>query len=301
MNQFIADQTSCYSQRSDINRYAATQNPSIARDQPHRWVELFLILGILVLGGCKTVPIQDRNYADRGGFWEQGVDTQARFHHQDYDKGDEIGVLFTSGQNTMLNGASTSTYSDIDNDSFVSSGLHSAARVEFKGDDENDGDECVITIDRFNWGDAYADTYDCWYHIKTPHALLKAKNAILHIDVTSTETEVIVISGAIKVFTHGEPVQSIDIHSDQEVVISHQTIHRPRSIAPDEIWKKISWRANFQMYKTVIDWRMVAQTAVIVGVVAATIAIRIFAKGGRLNGFTRSRGLRGLGVFGRFR
>ena len=52
------------------------------------------------------------------------------------------------------------------------------------------------------------------------------------------------------------------------------------------------------MYKTVIDWRMVAQTAVIVGMVAAIIAIRIFAKGGKLNGFTRSRG---LGGFGRFR
>ena len=35
MNKFIADQTSCYPQRSDINRYAAKQHLSIARDQSH--------------------------------------------------------------------------------------------------------------------------------------------------------------------------------------------------------------------------------------------------------------------------
>ncbi len=292
MNKFIADQTSCYPQRSDINRYAATQNLSIARDQSHCWVGLFLLLGILVLAGCKTVPLQDRNYADRGGFWEQGTSTQARFHHQAFDKDDEIGVLYASGRNTILNGSSINLSSDLDNHSIISSGPQSAARVEFKGEDEDDGDTCVITIDRFNLGDAYVDTYDCWYQIKTPHALLKAKNAILHIDVTSTETEVIVISGAIKVFTHGNPMQSIDINSDQEVIISHQAIHRPRSISPDEIWKKISWRANFQMYKTVIDWRMVAQTAVIVGMVAAIIAIGVATKGAGLSGFSRYGGYR---------
>lgn len=292
MNTFIADQTSCHPQRSDINRYSATQNPSIARDQPHHWVGLFLVLGILILAGCKTVPIQDRNYADRGGFWEQGTSTQARFHHQAFDKDDEIGILYASGRNTILNGSPINLSSDLDNHSIISSGPHSAARVEFKGEDEDDGDTCVITIDRFNWGDAYADTYDCWYHIKTPHALLKAKNAILHIDVTSTETEVVVVSGAIKVFTHGDPVQSIDINSDQEVIISHQTIHRPRSISPDEIWKRISWRAQFQLYKTVIDWDQVARGAIIVGIVAAIIAIGVATKGVGLGGIPRYGGYR---------
>lgn len=287
MYKFKADQTSCHRKLINISRYSAT-------DRLHRWLRLLLLLSFIVLAGCKTVPLQDRNYTDSGGFWEQSTSSQARFHHQAYDKNDEIGVLYTSGRNTILNGSAINVSSDLDNHSFISNGPHSAARLEFKGEDEDDGDTCVITIDRFNWGDAYADTYDCWYHIRTPHALLKAKNAILHIDVTSTETEVVVISGAIKVFTHGDPVQSIDVISDQEVIISHQTIHRPRSISPDEVWKRISWRAQFQLYKTVIDWRMVAQTAVTVGMVAAIIAIRIFAGGGQLNRYPRSHG------FGRF-
>lgn len=296
MNPFSVDHISCSNRQGHFNRYPTAKNTITAYACLHRRIALLFLLALIYLGGCKTVPLQDRNYADSGGFWEQNSDTQARFRHQVYDKDDEIGVLYTSGRNTLLNGTSINLHSDIENHSFISSGLHSAARIEFKGDDEGDGDDaCVITVDRFKWGDAYADAYDCWYHIKTPHALLKAKNATLHIDVTSTETEVIVISGAIKVFTHGEPVQSIDVNSSQEVIISHQTIQRPLAISSDEIWQKIQWRTNFQLYKTVIDWRMVAQTAVTVGMVAAIIAARILAGGGRLNGYTRPHG------FGRFR
>lgn len=290
MNPFSVDRIFCSKKQDHFNRHPATKNTITAHACLHRRISLLLLLMLIYLTGCKTVPLQDRNYADRGGFWEQSTSTQARFHHQAFDKDDEIGALYTSGRNTMLNGSAINVSSDLDNHSVISNGPYSSARLEFKGEDEDDGDTCVITIDRFNWGDAYADTYDCWYHIKTPHALLKAKNAILHIDVTQGKTEVVVISGAIKVFTHEDPIQSIDINSDQEVIISHQTIHRPRSISPDEIWKKISWRAQFQLYKTVIDWDQVARGAIIVGIVAAIIAIGVATKGAGLGGFYRSRG-----------
>lgn len=28
-----------------------------------------LLLAVLLLSGCKTVPIQDRNFAENSGFW----------------------------------------------------------------------------------------------------------------------------------------------------------------------------------------------------------------------------------------
>lgn len=290
MNPFSVDHISCNNKQDHFNRYPMAKSTVTAYACLHRRIALLFLLGLIYLSGCKTVPLQDRNYADRGGFWEQGTSTQARFHHQAFDKDDEIGVLYASGRNTILNGSAINLSSDLDNHSVLSNGPQSSARLEFKGDDEDDGDTCVINIDRFNRGDAYADTYDCWYHIKTPHALLKAKNAILHIDVTQNETEVVVISGAIKVFTHGDPIQSIDVNSDQEVIISHQMLHRPRSISPDEIWNKISWRAQFQLYKTVIDWDQVVRGAIIVGIVAAIVAIGVVTKGVGLSGFHRSRG-----------
>lgn len=59
MYKFKADQTSCHRKLINISRYSAT-------DRLHRWLRLLLLLSFIVLAGCKTVPLQDRNYTDSG-------------------------------------------------------------------------------------------------------------------------------------------------------------------------------------------------------------------------------------------
>jgi hypothetical protein len=63
---------------------------------------LFLILDVLLLSGCKTVPIQDRNFAESSGFWEQDENLVVRFHRNAGASDAVIGTLCASGKNVLL-------------------------------------------------------------------------------------------------------------------------------------------------------------------------------------------------------
>lgn len=228
-----------------------------------------LLVAVLLLGGCKTVPILDRNSADKGGLWEQDENTVSRFHHNAIADDGVIGLLYASGRSVLLDGARVKNSAEIKNDALVSTGPQSGARIELKAP----ASTCMIRIDELNAGRAFADISGCQQSIGTTHAMIQAGNAILHIHVSQQQTEIMVISGVIKVTLRENPVQSIDIKEDQEIIITHDAIGHPRLITQDEIWQRIRWRDDIRLYKTVVDWEKIIAGAVIVGVIAAVILL----------------------------
>ena len=245
-----------------------------------------LLIAILLLAGCKTVPLQDRNFAERDGFLEQSENTGFRIHHNAGTDNAIIGSLYASGKSALLNSAQVKISAKVKNHSFVSTGPQSSARIEFKALDSS----CLIRVDRFNAGNVYADTSDCQQAIETLHARIQAKDAILHISVSQHQTEVLVLSGAIKVILLEDATQSIDVRADHGIIITHDAIDRPYPVTPDEVWQSIRWRGDFQLYKKVVDWNKVIAVAVVVVIVAAAILLGGgHGGGGHGGGFPRHR------------
>lgn len=225
------------------------------------------LIAILLLAGCKTVPIQDRYAAEKGGFWEQDEHTGSRFHHNAIADDETIGLMYASGRSALLNGAQVKNSSKIKNNAFVNTGPQSGARIAFQASDS----ACLIRVDEFNIGKAYADTSDCQQSIKTAHAMIEAKSAILHIHVSQHQTEVMVISGVVEVILRENATRSIDVKAEQKIIITHDAIGLPRPVTQDEIWRSILWRDDFRLYRTVVDWNRVIAGAVTVAIVAVAI------------------------------
>lgn len=245
-----------------------------------------LLIAVLLLAGCKTVPLQDRNFSERGSFLEQDENTGFRLHHNAGTDSAIIGAMYASGKSALLNGEQVKVSARVKNNSFVSTGPQSSARIEFNATDSS----CLIRIDRLNVGNAYADSSDCQQAIETLHARLQAKDAILHISVSQHQTEVLVLSGAIKVILLEDATQSTDVRADHGIMITHDAIGHPYPVTPDETWQRIRWRSDFQLYKTVVDWNKVIAVAVTVAIVAAAILLsRGRSGGGHGSGLPRHR------------
>lgn len=254
---------------------------------PDCGILLILLLTVLLLGACKTVPIDDRNATGNGGFWEQDENTGARFHNPNQVDKVTIGLVFAAGESALRNGTPVDVSAKLANHSRINTGPQSSVRVEF----EAAGSACTIQIGEFNTGNAYADTADCRQQIETPHARIDASNATLHLQVTEHQTKVTVISGTVDVAPLGDTKQSIDVREDREVVVTRDTLGRPYLLTPEEIWQRIRWRDDYPLYKKVIDWGTIAATAAVVIVTAGVIAaVVILSKG---HGHGGRRGLPG--------
>ena len=207
--------------------------------RPQSWLLFLLLLGLLA--GCKTVPIQDRNFAGNGGFWEQGENMGFRLHRNAGASDAVIGTLYASGKNVLLNGDQVKVSASVKNNSFVSSGMQSGARIEFKASDST----CSIRVDQFNSGKAYADTSSCLHDIETLHARIQARNAVLQINVSQQQTGIMVLSGTIEVMTRDDTGQFVVVRADQKITVTPNAIGQPHALAPDEIWQRIRWREDF--------------------------------------------------------
>ena len=242
------------------------------------WLLLLLLIGLL--SGCKTVPIQDRNFAENGGFWEQDENMGFRLHRNAGASDAVIGTLYASGKNVLLNGDQVKVSAPVKNNSFVSSGMQSGARIEFKSSDAT----CSIRVDQFNAGKAYADTSSCLHDIETLHARIQARDAVLQINVSQQQTDIMVLSGTIEVMTREDTGQFVVVRADQKITVTPDAIGQPQALAPDEIWQRMRWREDFQLYKTVVDWRKVVAGVAIVALVAVAI---LFGKGRGGGGHSR--------------
>lgn len=245
---------------------------------------LFL-LAVMLLSGCKTVPIQDRNFAESSGFWEQDENMGVRFHRNAGASDAVIGTLYASDKNVLLNGDQVKVSTPVKNNAFISSGMQSGARIEFKASDST----CSMRVDRFNAGNAYADTSSCLHDIETLHARIQAQNAVLQISVSQQQTNIMVLSGTIEVMSREDTGQFVVVRADQKITVTSDAIGKPHALGgPDEIWQRMRWREDFQLYKTVVDWRKVVAGVAIVALVAAAILLgKGRGGGGHGSGFPR--------------
>lgn len=242
------------------------------------WVVLLVVLPVFL--GCKTVPISDRHVSEKGGFWEQDQNIDSHFYHNAYDKDETIGLMYASSPGVLLNGSPTKHVTKIDNHSFVSTAPRSSARIEFKSGSK----DCLVQVNEFYFGNAYVDTADCHYQIDTIHAVIHAKNAIMHVNTLQQQTTVTVLSGVIKIMSQKNPTELIDLNEMREVIVTHEAISRPRLLKPDEIRQRLRWRENHVFYEKVIDWNKVAAVAATVAIIAVAILAPRTMRGGRMYG-----------------
>lgn len=246
---------------------------------------LQLVLSIFLLSGCMTVPIQDRNFSEAGGFWEQDENTDPRFNHGSITGKEMIGILYASGSNTMMNGSRVEASSEISNNAFVSTGPQSGARIEFK----SDNNACLISIQDFSTGNGYGDTSNCQHNIVTKHAGSETQNSIYHINVSYQKTEFTVLRGSAKLSLLSNVNQIITVNGGEEAIVTADAISGPHPVAPDEIERRIRWRGNYHFSRSKVDW-----TKVLIGVgtvgAAAAAAILLNKSGGSRPGGGRPGG-----------
>ena len=77
------------------------------------WFSLLII--VLLFSGCKTVPVLDRNFADKGGLWEQDENTGARFHHNAMADEVVIGRMNASGKSVLINASQVKQSAQVKN------------------------------------------------------------------------------------------------------------------------------------------------------------------------------------------
>lgn len=246
---------------------------------------LLLLLFILMLGGCSTVPVADRNVSSAGGFWEQDENTDPRFNHMAKRGDEEIGILYAAGNHVLVNGEPVKDTADIENNSFVSTGPQSSARIEFKDDDNI----CSIQIREFSVGNGYGDTANCEYNIITAHASASTRDTIYHINVSAQRTEITVLRGLLKSSLLIDPAQSAIVNSGEEIILTTDSIIGPRPVSYEEIERRIRWRDNYTFYKSEVSWvKVLVGAGVAAGIVAAILRGRSGgSSGGTSQGYDR--------------
>ncbi|SEN40861.1 hypothetical protein [Nitrosomonas marina] len=245
---------------------------------------LLLLLLVLMLGGCSTVPVANRNVSTAGGFWEQDENTDPRFNHMAKRDNEEIGILYAAGNRVLVNGEPVKDTADIENNSFVSTGPQSSARIEFKDDDGI----CSIQIREFSIGNGYGDTANCEYSIITTHASARTRDTIYHINVSGQRTEITVLRGLLKSSLRIDPAQSAIVNSGEEIILTADSIIGPRPVSYEEIERRIRWRDNYTFYKSEVSWvKVLVGAGVAAGIVAAILRGKSGGSGGTPQGYDR--------------
>lgn len=228
-----------------------------------------LLIAVFLLGACKTVPILDRNTSDAGGYWEQDENTDPRFIHDTIAGNEEIGMLYVTGNHVIVNGARLNESSEINNNTFVSTGPQSGVRIEFK----DDHSACLIQIQDFSIGRGYGDTANCQHNIATTHANSQTRNSIYHFNVSQQQTKITVLRGAVKLALQANPSQMIQVNGGEEAILTNDSILGPRSVSLEEIKKRVRWRDNYQFYKSEVDWQLVGGAAAAAAAIGAAVIL----------------------------
>ncbi len=234
---------------------------------------LLILILVVLSSACSTVPVENRNASSAGGFWEQDENTDPRFYHTTMGSDAEIGILYASGNRVLVNGTPIKDTLDIKNNTSVSTGPKSSARIEFM-----DGSGiCSIQIQGFSVGNGYGDTAHCEYSIVTTHASARTRDTIYHINVSDQRTEITVLRGLIKLSLLADPAQSAIVNSGEEIILTTDSIIGPHPVSFEEIEKRIRWRDNYTFYKSEVSWGTVLVGA---GVTAAIVNMLLRGKSG---------------------
>lgn len=244
------------------------------RLQHPRYFLLFVIAPLSLLNACSTVPIQNRNVSTAGGYWELDENTDPRFYHSAHTRHEKIGTLYSAGDNVFINSSQVKKTAETDliNNTFVSTGPQSSARIEFI----DGSDTCMIQIQDFSTGNGYGDTANCDHMAETTHAKSQARDSIYHINVNRQQTEFTVLDGRIKLTLRADPDQTVLVSRGEEAIVTANAIIGPRPVSPEEIIRRIQWRDRYEFYSSNVSWGKV----LLGGAAAAAIVYGILHKTG---------------------
>lgn len=254
-------------EKNSLSWYSSTVNSILTYEtrlsQTSDYRSALLVLSaIFLLHACTTVPIPRNTSVAVGGFWEQDENTDPRFYNSAIAVNDKMGVLYAAGKNVMVNNVRANGLVKIGNNTHISTGSQSSARIEFKPTDT----ACLIQIQEFTVGRGYGDTANCQHHIETSHADAQTDHSIYHFDVAQQQTQVTVLSGSVRLALQSNPGQFVDVNRGQEAIVASNSIIGPKPVPLDEIKRRVQWRDNYIFSSREVDWATVGKVAV--GVIA---------------------------------
>lgn len=208
---------------------------------------IFGLIMIAMLAGCPPFPPQDDGFdGPPSGVVEMDQNTDPRFFLRPH-RG-VIGWLKIAGNEVRLNGRRLVRDTLIKNGAHVSTGLKSAAVIEFIPSRDM---SCELEIQNFQKGRIYGQVTKCSHIVTSQYGTMETRRwpTTYHVGALGANVTVFtVIQGQASVWLHDDPGKEVIVPSYHQVILSRTQISPPRNVSPDEINSITNWRLNFQRY-----------------------------------------------------
>lgn len=208
---------------------------------------MFTLLMVTLLAGCLVLTPDGRRTGPPSGVVEMDQNTDPRFFLRNQQGA--IGFLKRAGNNVMLNGKKVMGDTRIQNGAHVSTGVASAAIIEFFPSIESD---CMIEVRNFRKGRLYGLAQQCGHIVATDQAVMETSRwkASYHAETQAAGITIFTaIDGQASVWLHSNPSNVVVVPSYHQVRVSYSQISAPRRVTPGEVESITRWRKNFQRYK----------------------------------------------------
>ncbi len=213
-----------------------------------KWVcVMFTLLMVTLLAGCIPLAPDGRQTGPPSGVVEMDQNTDPRFFLRNQQGA--IGFLKRAGNNVMLNGKKVMGDTRIPNGAHVSTGVASAAIIEFFPSIESD---CMIEVRNFRKGRLYGLAQQCGHIVATDQGVMESSRwkASYHAETQAAGVTIFTaINGQASVWLHSNPSNVVVVPGYHQVRILPDQISTPRAVTPGEVSSITRWRENFKLYK----------------------------------------------------
>jgi hypothetical protein len=211
---------------------------------------MFNLLTVALLAGCLVLTPDGRRTGPPSGVVEMDQNTDPRFFLRNQQGA--IGFLKRAGNNVMLNGKKVMGDIRIQNGAHVSTGVASAAIIEFFPSIDSD---CMIEVRNFRKGRLYGLAQQCGHIVVTDQGVMETSRwkASYHAETQAAGVTIFTaINGQASVWLHSNPSNVVVVPDYHQVRLSYNQISAPRRVTPGEVESMTRWRKNFQRYKTTV-------------------------------------------------
>jgi hypothetical protein len=208
---------------------------------------MFTLLMVTLLAGCIPLPPNGGRTGPPSGVVEMDQNTDPRFFLRNQQGA--IGFLKRAGNNVMLNGKKVMGDTRIQNGAHVSTGVASAAIIEFFPSIESD---CMLEVRNFRKGRLFGLAQQCGHIVATDQGVMETSRwkASYHAETQATGITIFTaINGQASVWLHSNPSNVVVVPSYHQVRVSYSQISAPRRVTPGEVESITRWRKNFRRYK----------------------------------------------------
>lgn len=211
---------------------------------------MFNLLTVALLAGCLVLTPDGRRTGPPLGVVEMDQNTDPRFFLRNQQG--TIGFLKKAGNNVRLNGKRVMRDTYIQNGAHVSTGVASAAIIEFFSSIESD---CGIEVRNFRKGRLFGLAERCGHIVVTDQGVMETLRwpASYHVETQAAGVTIFTaINGQASVWLHSNPSNVVVVPGYHQVNLSYQKISTPRRVTPGEVESITRWRKNFRRYETTV-------------------------------------------------